>query len=525
MAFWAAVAALAVLADIAVLCRLLPSGQRDRASERPDRWEGRPVASHAIVATVHLVPIAAAVAVSAFLSRRLSAPHGTGETITRWTVLLVSSTAVLFVLDRLARRALPLAALLKLSMVFPDRAPQRLAVARRAGSVRHLEHRLAEAKALGADDEPARAAEVILSLVAALHGHDRHTRGHSERVRWFADLIADELRLPEEDRDRLRWAALLHDIGKLRIRKRILNKPAALSSHEWRHIHRHPEEGAKITAPLSAWLGEWSLTIVQHHEKFDGSGYPAGLCGDDISLGARIVAVADAYEVMTAVRPYKRAMNAKDARAELTRCAGTHFDPAVVRAFLQVSVGRLRWIAGPAAWVAQLPFIGWVPRLADGAAALTGQAAGVAGAAAGAAAISTAGAVAIPPGSADLDVPSNPPVLLEIPVPDLLEPGTGTSGEEGTVEVLSTRRDKSPVPAPAAVPGDDQQDVPPPAEVAPTNGGASNAEAELPAPTTTEPPKAKGAGGPDGTGGPDKEPPGKADAEPGGGTKPKSSGG
>lgn len=519
MAALTAVAAIWVLIDIALLYRCLGAGARARRAERPDRWAGRPVASYSIVAAVHLVPIAAAVTASAVLSRRLSAPEGTGETIVRWSVLLGSSTAVLFVLDRLARRALPLAALLKLSMVFPDKAPQRLAVARRAGSVRHLQQRLADAKALGADDEPARAAEVILSLVAALHGHDRHTRGHSERVRWFADLIADELRLPDADRDRLRWAALLHDIGKLHIRKRILNKPSALSSHEWRHIHRHPEEGAKITAPLSSWLGEWSLTIVQHHEKFDGTGYPAGLRGDDISLGARIVAVADAYEVMTAVRPYKKAMNAKDARAELTRCAGSHFDPSVVRAFLQVSVGRLRWVAGPTAWVAQLPFIGWVPRLADGAAALTGQAAGVAGAAAGAAAISTAGAVAIPPASTDVEVPSNPPVLLEIPVPDLSDPASVTpSDPTGPVEVLGTRQDKAPAPALAPAP----EEQSPPSSETPTDTGATQAEADLPTPTTTEPARGKAPGVPDGA---EKEPPGKADAEPGGAMKSKSSAG
>ena len=523
MAVWSVVAAAAVLADIVALYRVLGTQQRARQAEQPDRWLGRPGASYAIVAAVHLVPIAAAVAVSAFMSRRLAEPDGMGETVLRWTMLLVASTAVLFVLDRIARRALPLAALLKLSMVFPDKAPQRLAVARRAGSVRQLEHRLAEAKALGAEDEPARAAEVILSLVAALHGHDRHTRGHSERVRWFADLIADELRLPEADRDRLRWAALLHDIGKLHIRKRILNKPSALSSHEWRHIHRHPEEGARIAAPLSDWLGQWSLTIVQHHEKFDGTGYPAGLKGDDISLGARIVAVADAYEVMTAVRPYKKAMNAKDARAELTRCAGTHFDPHVVRAFLQVSVGRLRWVAGPAAWVAQLPFIGWVPRLADGAAALGGQAAGVAGAAAGAAAISTAGAVAVPAHTEDL-VPSNPPVLLEIPIPAAAEPAPAGGGTTSESEVLSTRLTKTPVtaastepaPAPAPAPAPSSAAEPAPAAPATDRGNATTEPAPPATVVADEADKGKG---------PDKEPPGKADAEPGGTMKAKSAGG
>jgi putative nucleotidyltransferase with HDIG domain len=385
------------------------------------RWAGRPVLANGLFVVAHLVPIAAAVATSAVVSRHLAAPRDAGDAIGRWTLLLGVSTVALVAVDRIARRALPLAALLKLSMVFPDHAPKRLAVARRSGgSLRDLEERIAEAKALGEADEPARAAEVILSLVGALHGHDRRTRGHSERVRWFADLIAAELRLPDADRDRLRWAALLHDIGKLRVHRRILGKPSALTQREWAHIHRHPEEGARIAAPLADWLGPWADTIAQHHERYDGSGYPYHLRGDDISLGARIVAVADAYEVMTGARAYKRPMSAAEARAELTKCAGTHFDPVIVRAFLTVSIGRLRWVAGPAAWLAQLPFIGWLPRLADGAAAFTGQAAGVVGAAAGAAAIS---ASAVSPASslminnADDMAPSNPPTLLDLPTP------------------------------------------------------------------------------------------------------------
>jgi putative nucleotidyltransferase with HDIG domain len=326
----------------------------------------------------HGVPIAAAVVTSAVLSRRFQEPDGLLDMVAQWGLLFAASTVVLLVVDRGAKRLLPLAALLKLSMLFPDEAPKRLSVARRSGSVRRLQERLDEAKALGADDEPTRAAEVILSLVGALHAHDRHTRGHSERVRWFSDLLADELKLPEPDRDRLRWAALLHDIGKLEVSPKVLNKPGKLVRREWRHIHRHPEAGARIVAPLSPWLGDWAQTIAQHHEKYDGTGYPHRLAGNQICLGARIVAVADAYEVMTAARSYKKASSAAAARRELTASAGTHFDPAIVRAFVNISIGRLRWVSGPIAWAAQIPFVGWVPRVAEGAAALTGQAAGAA---------------------------------------------------------------------------------------------------------------------------------------------------
>ncbi|MEA3078439.1 MAG: hypothetical protein QOF60_3347 [Actinomycetota bacterium] len=347
-----------------------------------ERWEGRPLLSAVVLSAAHAVPVGAAVVTSALLSRRVQEPHGWADTLGKWALLFGASTLVLLAVDRVAKRLLPLAALLKLSMLFPDRAPGRLRVAMRSGSVRNLQSRLDEASALGDDDVPANAAATILALVGALHAHDRHTRGHSERVRWFTDLIAEELKLSPGDRDRLRWASLLHDIGKLRVNPRILNKPARLARREWRHIHRHPEAGAALAAPLAPFLGEWWLTIAQHHERYDGSGYPNRLRGDQISLGARIVAVADAYEVMTAVRAYKKAASAPAARRELTASAGSQFDPTIVRAFLNISIGRLRWVTGPVAWVAQIPFVGWVPRLAEGAVAVGGQAAGVVGAAA-----------------------------------------------------------------------------------------------------------------------------------------------
>ena len=100
------------------------------------------------------------------------------------------------------------------------------------------------------------------------------TRGHTERVRALTDFVADELGLAEDDRDRLRWSALLHDIGKLTVHPDILNKEGALSDDEWQLIRRHPLEGAKLTAPLAGWLGEWSATVVEHHERYDVGGYP-----------------------------------------------------------------------------------------------------------------------------------------------------------------------------------------------------------------------------------------------------------
>jgi putative nucleotidyltransferase with HDIG domain len=198
---------------------------------------------------------------------------------------------------------------------------------------------------------------VILALVGAISQHDRRTRGHAERTRAYTDLLATELALPPDDRDKLRWAALLHDIGKLSVPAEILNKPSRLTEDEFATVKQHPIEGMKMIAPIRDWLGPWAMTIEHHHERWDGSGYPAGLSGTEISLGARIVSVADAYDVMVSGRSYKQKLSHSEARAEVARHSGAQFDPRVVRALMEISIGRLRWITGPLAGLADLPLI------------------------------------------------------------------------------------------------------------------------------------------------------------------------
>jgi HD-GYP domain-containing protein (c-di-GMP phosphodiesterase class II) len=330
-----------------------PAGGDER-TRRSRQWERRSALSRALRIGVFAGPVALSFGVALALGHLLPRAQTVPGHIIWVAVIAAASLLTLIAVERATRKLLPLAALLNLSLVFPDKAPARFAVARRTGRPRELRASLDRARQTGRAADAERMGTVI-ELVLALSVHDRASRGHSERVRVFTDLIADELKVPESGRNRLRWAALLHDIGKLEVPPAILNKPAKPSEGEWARLHRHPEDGARLVASLLPWLGEWGLAVVQHHERFDGKGYPHGLKGNEISLSARIVSVADVYEVMTAPRPYKPAMSVSTARAELVRVAGSQLDPVIVRAFLNISVGRLWKTIGFGAWIGQIP--------------------------------------------------------------------------------------------------------------------------------------------------------------------------
>ena len=352
-------------------CRYRPTMTATTETRHLDGWTGRPVLAGAVRCAVWLVPFIAATVTAFVLSMTLDPGSGWAWGLMRLLLVAGTATLVMRVTDRVMRRTLPLASLLELTLVFPDQAPSRVSMALRAASSTELGQLLERYQRSGAEG-PARAAEHLLDLVAALSRHDHLTRGHSERVRAYAQMLGAEMGLSKHDLDRLRWAALIHDIGKLRIDEAILNKPGRLTDHEFEIIKTHPDLGAALAEPLAGWLGDSVLAIAEHHEKWDGSGYPRGLAGTDISLAARIVAVADVFDVITSVRSYKQACTAAEARAELARCAGTHFDPEVVRAFLNISVGRLRRVIGPLSWETSMML------LARPASASTGQGAAAA---------------------------------------------------------------------------------------------------------------------------------------------------
>ncbi|HEV7376182.1 MAG TPA: HD domain-containing phosphohydrolase [Pyrinomonadaceae bacterium] len=187
----------------------------------------------------------------------------------------------------------------------------------------------------------------VKGLAAAIDGKDPYTRGHSERVARFSVAIAQGLDLSDDEIEKIRISALLHDVGKIGIDDNILKKPAALTDEEFELMKQHPQKGFKIMSQIPA-MREFLPGMYMHHEMIDGRGYPQGLKGDEIPMQARIVSVADTFDAMTTDRPYQRAMKFEDALARIKSFVGTRYDERVVASLMaacdsgQITPGRVR---------------------------------------------------------------------------------------------------------------------------------------------------------------------------------------
>jgi len=181
---------------------------------------------------------------------------------------------------------------------------------------------------------PGAVVDMVTSLALAIDAKDHYTHGHSQKVSSYATIIGHAMRLSPAEMEEVRLAGLLHDIGKVGIPETILNKSGPLDADEWEMMKTHTELGAKILAPLEP-MNRISDMVRHHHEFYDGTGYPDRLEGEKIPRGARMIAIADAYDTITSARAYKKARTTDDALTELERCAGTQFDPQIVRAFVE----------------------------------------------------------------------------------------------------------------------------------------------------------------------------------------------
>jgi response regulator RpfG family c-di-GMP phosphodiesterase len=187
-----------------------------------------------------------------------------------------------------------------------------------------------------------RTSNLLDGLVSALDLRDSETQWHSRRVGRYARRLAQELGVHGRELDDIERGATLHDIGKIGVRDAVLLKPGPLDENEWTEMRRHPALGYEILKGIG-FLARARLIPLHHQERWDGTGYPQGLSGNDICIGARVFAVVDAYDAITNDRPYRRCRTYEAAREEIVKCAGTQFDPAIVQAWLRIP--QAEWVA------------------------------------------------------------------------------------------------------------------------------------------------------------------------------------
>jgi putative nucleotidyltransferase with HDIG domain len=186
---------------------------------------------------------------------------------------------------------------------------------------------------------------LLEGMISALDYRDTETQWHSRRVSLYARRLAEAMGVEGAELEVIEQGALLHDIGKIGVRDSILLKPGPLTPEEWVEMRMHPELGFRMLARIPFLAGA-SQIVLQHQERYDGRGYPSGLGGKDIVLGARVFAVVDTVDAITSDRPYRKGRPFQVARDEIRRCAGTQFDPDVVEAFLGIPDEEWRAIRG-----------------------------------------------------------------------------------------------------------------------------------------------------------------------------------
>jgi len=181
--------------------------------------------------------------------------------------------------------------------------------------------------------------EIIRLVSRCIERRDPYPADHSERVSRYTDILAEHVGLSVGVRDELRLAAYLHDLGKVCISSRFMNSEGRLSSTDWAILKRHPIKSVELARPLN--LGPEVISAIRyHHERYDGTGYPEGIAGMEIPLGARILSIGNVYDFLTSRRPYRKAMGIHEAKAEIRKCGGSYFDPDLTRKFVDLVEGQ-----------------------------------------------------------------------------------------------------------------------------------------------------------------------------------------
>ncbi|MFI5401499.1 MAG: HD-GYP domain-containing protein [Planctomycetota bacterium] len=174
------------------------------------------------------------------------------------------------------------------------------------------------------------------AMVSAIESRDCETKHHCRRVQVYAVMLAQRLGVSPEELVDISYGALLHDVGKIGVPDAILLKPGKLTDSEWEVMRRHTVIGHQMISRIKFLRGAADI-VLHHHERWDGGGYPQGVSGEEVPLGARIFSIIDTFDAMTSKRPYKEALSNATARAEILRCAGTQFDPKLVQEFLRIT--------------------------------------------------------------------------------------------------------------------------------------------------------------------------------------------